>query len=86
MNYVTAYLTTSQPNQDGDYYQNIFVPDFVQCSLPITKETVPAELIGKDAKFDWAKQSWYAAGVDANQALQEQVNELQHKVDELTKE
>lgn len=84
MNYVAAYLTTAQPNQDGDYYQTVFVPDFVQCSLPITKEPIPTELVGKGAKFDWSKQEWYAVGTDENQSLKEQIEELRHKVDELT--
>lgn len=83
MNYVTAYLTTGQPNKDGDYYQTIFVPDIVQCSLPITKEPIPEELIGKGAKFDWSSKSWHAVGTDREKSMQEQIDFLKNKVKEL---
>lgn len=65
--FVTAYLTKSTPDEDGNYYVPVLVPSGAQLALPITDITPDDSLGGKGLKFDWSLHKWQVSDTDPTQ-------------------
>lgn len=80
-NFKQVYFTTNIPDDNGNYYYPVFIPDNVLVQYPLTDVAIDPSLGGHGLKFDWTANNWIVSSQDPTQIeikkLQEQVKQQQ---------
>lgn len=80
-NFKQVYFTTNIPDDNGNYYYPVFIPDNVLVQYPLTDVAIDPSLGGHGLKFDWTANNWIVSAQDPTQIeikkLQEQVKQQQ---------
>ena len=80
-NFKQVYFTTNIPDDNGNYYYPVFIPDNVLVQYPLTDVAIDPSLGGHGLKFDWTANQWIVSAQDPTQIeikkLQEQVKQQQ---------
>lgn len=66
--YQQAFQTYPTAQPDGNYYQVVFLPQNAEIFYPFTNITIPDDLKGKVAQFNWSLNKWVDSGDDPNTA------------------
>ena len=56
--YVQAYLTSTTPDEEGNFYTPVFVPDNIKVKYPLTDTPIPVDYQGQALKYDWDNFKW----------------------------
>lgn len=80
-NFKQVYFTTNIPDDNGNYYYPVFIPDNVLVQYPLTDVAIDPSLGGHGLKFDWTSNQWIVSSQDPTQIeikkLQGQVKQQQ---------
>ena len=80
-NFKQVYFTTNIPDDNGNYYYPVFIPDNVLVQYPLTDVAIDPSLGGHGLKFDWTANNWIVSAQDPTQIeikkLQDQVKQQQ---------
>ena len=81
VNFKQVYFTTNIPDDNGNYYYPVFIPDNVLIQYPLTDVTIDPSLGGHGLKFDWTTNQWIVSSQDPTllelKKLQEQAVQQQ---------
>lgn len=81
VNFKQVYFTTNIPDDNGNYYYPVFIPDNALVQYPLTEVAPDPSLGGHGLKFDWTANQWIVSAQDPTQIeikkLQEQVKQQQ---------
>lgn len=80
-NFKQVYFTTNIPDDNGNYYYPVFIPDNALVQYPLTDVAIDPSLGGHGLKFDWTSNQWIVSSQDPTQIeikkLQDQVKQQQ---------
>jgi hypothetical protein len=80
-NFKQVYFTTNIPDDNGNYYYPVFIPDNVLVQYPLTDVAIDPSLGGHGLKFDWTTNQWIVSSQDPTllelKKLQEQAVQQQ---------
>lgn len=80
-NFKQVYFTTNIPDDNGNYYYPVFIPDSALVQYPLTEVVPDPSLGGHGLKFDWTANQWIVSAQDPTQIeikkLQEQAKQQQ---------
>lgn len=80
-NFKQVYFTTNIPDDNGNYYYPVFIPDNALVQYPLTEVVPDPSLGGHGLKFDWTANQWIVSAQDPTQIeikkLQEQAKQQQ---------
>lgn len=80
-NFKQVYFTTNIPDDNGNYYYPVFIPDNALVQYPLTDVAIDPSLGGHGLKFDWTANNWIVSAQDPTQIeikkLQDQVKQQQ---------
>ena len=81
VNFKQVYFTTNIPDDNGNYYYPVFIPDNALVQYPLTEVVPDPSLGGHGLKFDWTANQWIVSAQDPTQIeikkLQEQAKQQQ---------
>ncbi len=81
VNFKQVYFTTNIPDDNGNYYYPVFIPDNVLIQYPLTDVAIDPSLGGHGLKFDWTTNQWIVSSQDPTllelKKLQEQAVQQQ---------
>lgn len=81
VNFKQVYFTTNIPDDNGNYYYPVFIPDNVLIQYPLTDVAIDPSLGGHGIKFDWTTNQWIVSSQDPTllelKKLQEQAVQQQ---------
>lgn len=81
VNFKQVYFTTNIPDDNGNYYYPVFIPDNVLIQYPLTDVAIDPSLGGHGLKFDWTTNQWGVSSQDPTllelKKLQEQAVQQQ---------
>ncbi len=66
-NFKQVYFTTNIPDDNGNYYYPVFIPDNVLIQYPLTDVAIDPYLGGHGLKFDWTTNQWIVSSQDPTQ-------------------
>jgi hypothetical protein len=62
--FTQAYMTTDYPDENGNYYYPVFVPENAHVQLPIVTSMPDASLGNRGIRYDWNTNSWTVSSDD----------------------
>ena len=62
--FTQAYMTTDYPDENGNYYYPVFVPENAHVQLPIVTSMPDASLGNSGIRYNWNTNSWTVSSDD----------------------
>lgn len=62
--FTQAYMTTDYPDENGNYYYPVFVPENAHVQLPIVTSMPDPSLGNRGIRYDWNTNSWTVSSDD----------------------
>lgn len=78
--FTQAYMTTDYPDENGNYYYPVFVPENAHVQLPIVTSMPDASLGNRGIRYDWNINSWT---VSSDDPLIKKINTLEAQLNGL---
>lgn len=78
--FTQAYMTTDYPDENGNYYYPVFVPENAHVQLPIVTSMPDASLGNRGIRYDWNTNSWT---VSSDDPLIKKINTLESQLNGL---
>lgn len=78
--FTQAYMTTDYPDENGNYYYPVFVPENAHVRLPIVTSMPDASLGNRGIRYDWNTNSWT---VSSDDPLIKKINTLEAQLNGL---
>lgn len=78
--FTQAYMTTDYPDENGNYYYPVFVPENAHVQLPIVTSMPDASLGNRGIRYDWNTNSWT---VSSDDPLIKKINTLEAQLNGL---
>ena len=78
--FTQAYMTTDYPDENGNYYYPVFVPENAHVQLPIVTSMPDASLGNRGIRYDWNTNSWT---VSSDDPLIKKINALEAQLNGL---
>lgn len=78
--FTQAYMTTDYPDENGNYYYPVFVPENAHVQLPFVTSTPDASLGNRGIRYDWNTNSWT---VSSDDPLIKKINTLEAQLNGL---
>lgn len=78
--FTQAYMTTDYPDENGNYYYPVFVPENAHVQLPIVTSMPDASLGNRGIRYDWNTNSWT---VSSDDSLIKKINTLEAQLNGL---
>ena len=78
--FTQAYMTTDYPDENGNYYYPVFVPENAHVQLPIVTSMPDASLGNRGIRYDWNTNSWT---VSSDDPLLKKINTLESQLNGL---
>ena len=78
--FTQAYMTTDYPDENGNYYYPVFVPENAHVQLPIVTSMPDASLGNRGIRYDWNTNRWT---VSSDDPLIKKINTLEAQLNGL---
>lgn len=78
--FTQAYMTTDYPDENGNYYYPVFVPENAHIQLPIVTSMPDASLGNRGIRYDWNTNRWT---VSSDDPLIKRINTLEAQLNGL---
>ena len=78
--FTQAYMTTDYPDENGNYYYPVFVPENAHVQLPIVTSMPDDSLGNRGIRYDWNTNSWT---VSSDDPLIKKINALEAQLNGL---
>ena len=78
--FTQAYMTTDYPDENGNYYYPVFVPENAHVQLPFVTSVPDASLGNRGIRYDWNTNSWT---VSSDDPLIKKINTLEAQLNGL---
>ena len=78
--FTQAYMTTDYPDENGNYYYPVFVPENAHVQLPIVTSMPDASLGNRGIRYDWNTNKWT---VSSDDPLIKKINTLEAQLNGL---
>ena len=78
--FTQAYMTTDYPDENGNYYYPVFVPENAHVQLPIVTSMPDASLGNRGIRYDWNTNRWT---VSSDDPLIKRINTLEAQLNGL---
>ena len=78
--FTQAYMTTDYPDENGNYYYPVFVPENAHVQLPFVTSMPDASLGNRGIRYDWNTNSWT---VSSDDPLIKKINTLEAQLNGL---
>lgn len=62
--FIQAYMTTDYPDDNGNYFYPIFIPENARVSLPVVSKSPDPSLGNRGLRYDWSNDKWVTSDQD----------------------